>query len=223
MPRILRRTPPPADCCRPYYTSQRLGIFPDPDPPEPPDMFVFVTTVTLSGGGDSLDSPFGGNFFNTGTGIDIANWLQANVTPSSGASLDKGDSTYSFWVLAEAAPSGWTWNGGAIVFSPDVLASLKCWTTGSFNTAPDSGLWQAIDTTTIMGVQSIQGMVNFEDPGFLAAWAAYAVQIGGVGAVGTAVVGAADVTVTISNTYLTFVDLNYFDGGSTQVANYSPC
>lgn len=195
-----------------------------PDPPSPP-LNLFYTTVNLSGGGDTLVAgAFGSIFINDFDGAALAAWLQANVIATSGACLDKADATYSFWVLSAAEPTGWTWNGGAIAWTDNGVATLSCYTTGAFGTNPDSSSWTVLDTETVMGTQTAQGTLPvYSDGGFAAAWQLFAVQLGGQNAIGSVVDGTTTVTLTITDTYLPWVANISTDGVNPQQDNYNSC
>lgn len=192
---------------------------------EVPVLNLFYTTVVLGGGGDTLVAgAFGSTFINDFEGASLASWLQANVIATSGACLDKGDATYSFWVLSAAEPTGWLWDDNPILWTDNGVAVLSCYTTGAFSTNPDSSAWTVLDIETVMGTQTAQGtMPVYSDGGFAALWQLFAVQLGGQNAIGSVIDGTTAVTLTITDTYLPWNANISHDGVNPQTNLYAPC
>jgi len=187
----------------------------DVTPPAVP-LNLYWAQVPLDGfGTGSGNAPGYGDFAAGGfSGASLATSLQLLI-PASGAALDIGDSTMTFWVALPAPPTGWTWNGEPIIFTDNGLTSIKCFTTGAFpfSGGTPSSDWQLLRVSSEAGNHEAQGTSpNYTDAGYPAFWAALAVQIGGVGAVGTIVVDALTVTLTVTNTYLTWADSQSYNG-----------
>lgn len=160
-----------------------IGVIPS-DPPEPPaDLHLFWAVVPLSGGfGENIVAgSFGSSFIPHDGGANLATFLQGTYDDDSGACLNQGDTDYSFWILAETAPTDWTWEGNPISFTDDGVASLKCYTTGVVSMLPDTSAWNLFGITTTMGQGTYQGASpQYNDPAFTLAFLTYCAQVFGL-------------------------------------------
>lgn len=211
-------------CCN-FINDLLIGVI-STDPPEPPVVLrLYRAVVPIGGGfGETIVAPgFGTSFIPHDGGSALATFLQTNYDDDSGAGIDFGDASYSFWILAEAAPTDWTWEGSPIEFGDSGLATLKCFETGDVGLAPDTTNYVMNIIQTQIGAQTPQGLLNYGDPGFLLAFVTYVAQLFGASAGVASNIQPETINLQINNTYIDVVQMTNFDGVTTQNDPFNTC
>jgi hypothetical protein len=230
MPATKYPRPSPGGCCWHPVWAAVLGVNPPPD--TAPQRLYLSANIPMEGqfGDELVAGSYGSTnipaFNLTDGGIVFAQFLQTNVSQYSGAGVLDGDASYSFWFLANANPSGWTWNGNPITFTDMGEAAILCHDSGVFaitDVAQDAPFGF---NNTDLGTFTVQGALVYNNAGMQAQMDTKIVQFAGVGTTIAVTVDTDNntVRVVVNNTYLPLKDMVSLIGGVTpQLDPFSPC
>jgi len=200
----------------------------DAEPCPEPEIRLYSAQVPVTGGFTSdtlVAGSYGSGSFSSTQWADLAIFLQTNVTADCGATLEQGDATFLFFVALAVPPFNWTWNGNLIFFNDLGVASIGCYDTGlfAFGGDPDPVNWTSLRIPTNIGAAEIQGTTpNYGDPGFQAAWQAFATPSFGANAIAEFEITPTQVRLQVKNTYLTMQSVVSIGSPGLQTDNFSP-